>query len=686
MSDGKPVRIRIEVRGGYGDIYFDGVPVIINAEIPRWGNGAFGLVMGYGATGSYDEIKITQLPDYHLTITTANLLDGTVGLPYVQKLAANGGAIWSVSNLPKGLSSSDDGVISGIPEESGTFKFSVMAENSKENDIKELNIKISDTYISSYKGVGKNFSDGNIELISKSKLPTSPQTFEAWVKIPVSATQRDGVIAGNGAIDGIGGMSTVNFGVTANGNPWLYRKDAKGNVTNYVVPANVKLGGWVHVAIVQDRENNKLICYVNGETADEQVSSIVQETVPIRPLKIGGDYLYKNTRCFPGEIAEIRVWSRALTQNEIRTNMNATLTGNEEGLMANWRLDGDDNDLKVYTEWLPPEFAGGDYSIVVVPDIQNMTLLYPDVLDNMFNWIRDNAEKLNIKFVIQVGDITDKNTFPEWERARDNFFKLDGVVPYAFVLGNHDYAGLPSVRNTAIFNAFFPYEQYSKTSYFGGAFEEGKLDNAYYYFTAGETEYLVLCLEMTPRVSVIEWANKIVSENPDRSVFVTTHSYLSYNGEHSISNGYDTSGCSGKDIWETLVSLHENIVMVFSGHIHYDDIVMRTDAGINGNNVHQFLIDIQDMDYYREGIGVLALLTFSNNGQDIAVNWYSTKEDALFREWNQFSFKINPEELSEPSGNTNIVFAIIVIVLLLLLLILIFVLIRRRSILRKSGK
>ena len=80
--------------------------------------------------------------------------------------------------------------------------------------------------------------------------------------------------------------------------------------------------------------------------------------------------------------------------------------------------------------------------------------------------------------------------------------------------------------------------------------------------------------------------------------------------------------------------------MVLCGHIHYDDLVMRIDTGIYGNAIPQLLVDAQDMDYYHEGVGMIALLTFNNNGRDVAVNWYSVKEGKLFRDWNQFTFSI----------------------------------------------
>jgi hypothetical protein len=658
MSDGQAVQIKLEVYGEYGDIYFNDDLVVANAVIPRWGSGSFGLFMGFGGTGSYDNIKITALPFYPPSILTKTLLNGTVGLPYIQKLSVEGDKLITYSQtsgtLPAGLSLSSDGVISGTPTASGTFTFTIKAENAKGEDSKELDITINDYYASSFVGRGTDFSSRNIELVSIKKLSASPKTFEAWIKMPLEY-QGAGVIAGNGAIDGFNGLATINFGITADGNPWLYWKEMSGNVAEYIAYANVKLGDWVHIAIVQDSENHKLICYINGIQADEQIFSIMEDTIPIRPLKIGGDYLADNIRCFPGEIADIRIWSEVRTQLEIQTDMNIHLSGNEAGLIANWLLDNEiggvykdnsaqGNDAHVWYEWIDPEFAEGDYTIVVIPDIQYLTLLYPDDLVALMEWIRDNAIERNIQFVIQVGDLTDTNSVEEWELVQDNLAKLDGIVPffvpYVFIPGNHDYEGMPFDRNTTLFNTYLPYNKYSQTSIFGGAYEDNKLDNAYYYFTTDDMTYLMLCLEIVPRDPVIDWANTVVADNSDCQVIVVTHAYLSYNADYDSSSAYDPAGNSGKEIWDKLVSQHPNIIMVLCGHIHYDDLVIRTDSSIYGNMIPQLLVDAQDMDLYREGVGMVALLTFSNNGHDVAINWYSTKMNALFRDWNQFSFSV----------------------------------------------
>jgi uncharacterized repeat protein (TIGR02543 family) len=655
------IHLTIEVYGKYASIYFNDIPLMEKTEIQRYEDGIFGFIMGFGGVGSYYDVKITELPYNPCAISTGKLLDGVVGLPYLQKIVTDGDKItrWNIDgNLPTGLSLSDDGdggVVSGIPIVAGVFPFTVTIEGAKgDSDSKLLSITIDAAYLSSFLGNGVDFSSGDIELVSADKLSATPKTFEAWVKMPIGADKL-GVIVGNGATDGFG-LHIINFGVDADGKPWLYWKDGAGNEANYTAYANVAFGEWVHVAIVYDSESNKIICYVNGDKADEQFFAS-KDTIPVRPLKVGGDYMPNNPWYFPGEIADIRIWSSIRTQTQILENMNAFLNGDEFGLMANWLLDEQiedcytdnsvqGNDLRLWHDWLDDiEFYEGDYTIVVIPDIQYMTLSYPDILSDMFDWIVANVEVRNIQLVIQVGDLTDRNTEAEWERVADNLEKLDGVVPYVFIPGNHDYAGLAGGRDTTLYNKYLLYSKYSQTTIFCGAFEENKMDNVYYYFSTNDADYMLMCLEFLPRNSVLEWANGIIAGNSFHRVIVVTHSYLSFDKTYDNSGGDAPSDNIGVDIWNKLVYPNANVIMVLCGHIHYDDLVMRIDTNIAGHEVPQLLVDAQEMDYYLEGIGMLALLTFNNYGHDVSVNWYSTKMKMFFRDWNQFLFSVAWDKL-----------------------------------------
>ncbi len=52
-------------------------------------------------------------------------------------------------------------------------------------------------------------------------------------------------------------------------------------------------------------------------------------------------------------------------------------------------------------------------------------------------------------------------------------------------------------------------QKYSKMKNFGGAFEEGKMDNVWYTFKAAGIKWLILCLEFGPRNNVLDWAERL---------------------------------------------------------------------------------------------------------------------------------------------------------------------------------
>ena len=87
---------------------------------------------------------------------------------------------------------------------------------------------------------------------------------------------------------------------------------------------------WYHVAGIVDAKNGVMRIFINGAEvarggsgADIHVSSL--------PLVIG--------RGFAGQMDELRIWSVARTQEEIRAKMHTTLSGSEPGLVGYWQFD-----------------------------------------------------------------------------------------------------------------------------------------------------------------------------------------------------------------------------------------------------------------------------------------------------------------------------------------------------------
>ena len=90
--------------------------------------------------------------DYTLTIqgvapkiTTKSLANATQGSEYSAALAATGSPTitWEAEGLPSGLSIASDGTISGTPSESGKFKVTVKAANTKKTVKKNLKLTVA---------------------------------------------------------------------------------------------------------------------------------------------------------------------------------------------------------------------------------------------------------------------------------------------------------------------------------------------------------------------------------------------------------------------------------------------------------------------------------------------------------------------------------------------------------------
>src|ERR1035437_9279941 len=82
------------------------------------------------------------------------------------------------------------------------------------------------------------------------------------------------------------------------------------------------------------------------------------------------------------------------------------------------------------------------FTVVALPDTQCYTRKYSGATHEIFTaqtqWIVDHKDELNIAFVLHEGDITDGNSAWEWTNARASMSLLNGVVPYALAVGNHD--------------------------------------------------------------------------------------------------------------------------------------------------------------------------------------------------------------------------------------------------------
>jgi len=240
-----------------------------------------------------------------------------------------------------------------------------------------------------------------------------------------------------------------------------------------------------------------------------------------------------------------------------------------------------------------------------------------------------------------LGDITRNNTPEQWRIADRAHKILDKAgIPYSVIPGNHDMPkeGDGRVRDTTNYNLYFGPHRFKKKKWYGGHMGL-KNDNNFNFFKHGSLRFMVVCLEFAPTVKALDWANHLVNQYKDRRVIIVTHCYQakSLAGEAGA-GGYKTNcaircnieGSGGDVVWEKLVSRHENIFMVLSGHV--SDVEHKTRNGVAGNTVHEILTDFQserpggDEELKKSGNGWLRILKFVPAENKIYVNPYSVEE------------------------------------------------------------
>jgi hypothetical protein len=169
---------------------------------------------------------------------------------------------------------------------------------------------------------------------SFSLTPQNAYTFEAWVSISNNPTGEDcRSIAGKNYISAWWiGLCTVG------GKPTLrsYLKGA-GSAKN---GGQIEVNRWTHIAVVFDGAHR--YHYIDGELA-----ATFDETGPLgvsaADMAIGYDESWPHAPS--GAIDEVRLWSTARTEAQIRAGMSHPITAPETGLIAVWPLNGNASDI-----------------------------------------------------------------------------------------------------------------------------------------------------------------------------------------------------------------------------------------------------------------------------------------------------------------------------------------------------
>ena len=535
----------------------------------------------------------------------------------------------------------------------------------------------------------------NSTLYNGAVAPTDElYSVEAWIKLPAGYTQRAGVI-----LSDFDGVSSHNFAfeIHENGRPRIFFERSNEEGSWIFENVNVCTGDWVHVAVVFEG-TNKLHCYVNGELKQTKdiafnYAKYPRLAVPERPLALGGDPRTGNVQYFKGEIMSVAAYSHSRTQAEIIKDM-ATPGFDTKGLLMAY-------DLSVYSAGAPdtiPDVSGNGhfvttaanadlagfftdkapvtdyaYSIAVVGDTQ--ILSWQDKketttnMNQLYQWIADNADAKKMQYVIGLGDITQDNYYEsEYAIFKTAIAKIKDKVPYSLIRGNHDLVTPVSNGHT---NFKTTAADIGYSAQYDGCYNNEPY-NTYKLLTVGEVKYMILNLDYGPDDAVLTWANNVVAAHPDYNVIVNTHAYLYRDGTtldatdlyapttDAVFGAFPGHVANNGDhMWDEFVSLHENIVLVLCGHDPSDKLVTTQTKGKNGNTVTQMLVDLQGLDKRlwdakQTQSGMVTMLYFSEDGKQMQVECYSTLHDAYYLPENQFTVTIDTVEKKDTAYNTNV--------------------------------
>lgn len=458
--------------------------------------------------------------------------------------------------------------------------------------------------------------------------------YEATVRLPQNVTENGGVILGTNR----DGDDTYAFGVDADGAPYLALKDNGTSVEYRFTNINVCTGNWVTIKIV--RNGTTVEYYEDGIKKDTLDTQTELSANPTAKATVGGDYTTKNANYFKGSIKDVTVYADVACEQKIASYDMSVVTSSTKTL-----VDGSDNegyDITRTLRWLEPnevpELSNYAYSFAVIGDTQAINDKNGNKnngpLEKVYDYICDNVSTKNIKFAFGLGDITENDDASEWERAKAQIQKLDGVVPYNLNRGNHD--------SSAMMNQYFTYTDY-KDKVSGAA--DKAIENTCQFLTVGQVDYLIFSLDFGPSDDVLNWAASIIETHPNHNVIITTHSYLTRDAQYTNSDN-DTSLAgapnTGQDIWDKLVSQHKNIVMVLSGHVYANDIIVKEVTGKYGNTIKEIVVNPQVADAMTDGgTGMVAMLYFSEDGKNVQVRYYSTVRNQYLADTNQFSMDLN---------------------------------------------
>lgn len=278
------------------------------------------------------------------------------------------------------------------------------------------------------------------------------------------------------------------------------------------------------------------------------------------------------------------------------------------------------------------QIAGADvFRFVALPDTQIYSEnIFPDkdrfppvtdargtgqIFGAQTQWVVDNAERLNIRYVGHLGDIIQDGSDPakaptQWALAKDAMNKLlDADIPHGTVMGNHDDQHTGPYNQDYLTN--FGPQVFAGRDWYTGSSPSG---GGNYQLLEHEGQNIgFINFSIDQPQSEIDWANDIIINNRDTLFVLGTHRYMydyklfagRYDevnvtplGTFQINNDGPVPGVVnpnfGQQLYEKVVQANDNVLMIHSGHFHSEWLRVADPAAEVQEQAIELLTDYQD--------------------------------------------------------------------------------------------
>ncbi|MCF7832658.1 MAG: T9SS type A sorting domain-containing protein [Candidatus Marinimicrobia bacterium] len=174
----------------------------------------------------------------------------------------------------------------------------------------------------------------HVQLSSVLNIGNGSNTVEAWVKIPVINSgnlisgERVGVLLGN-----YQDSPNVNWEIYSSGQLRFYWNAGEWNLLG---SKDLRDNAWHHIAFIRDVSADSVFLYVDGVLDVSQVDAGTNITLA-SSFYIGSDRRGSGVPYFHGIIDELRIWTTARTQDQLREYMCEDVSA-QSGLVSYYKM------------------------------------------------------------------------------------------------------------------------------------------------------------------------------------------------------------------------------------------------------------------------------------------------------------------------------------------------------------